>query len=174
MKANPDKCHCICSTDDKVNLAVENQNIFNSPCEQVLGVRIDSNLIFGPRINYNCKKAGFKLNALARITPQLDFNKKRLLLNAFFTSQLNYCQLLWMCHSRAKNNKIRCHERCLRLIYNDKRSPFKELLGKDSSVSLHKRNLRALVIKMYRIYHVISTSIMDGIFTLKHQYKYNL
>ena len=37
-----------------------------------------------------------------------------------------------MSHSRALNNKInRLHERCLRIIYNDKTSTFKELLEKD-------------------------------------------
>ena len=30
MKANPGKCHFICSTDDKVNIIVENQIICNS------------------------------------------------------------------------------------------------------------------------------------------------
>ena len=40
MKANPDKCHFICSIDDKVNIIVENQNLCNSPCEKLLGVRL--------------------------------------------------------------------------------------------------------------------------------------
>ena len=44
MKANPNKCHFICSTIDKVNIIVENQKICNSPCEKILGVRFDSNL----------------------------------------------------------------------------------------------------------------------------------
>ena len=41
MKANSDKCHYICNTDDKVNLGVENHAVFNSPCEIRLGVRFD-------------------------------------------------------------------------------------------------------------------------------------
>ena len=68
MKTNPDKCHFICSTDDKVNIIVENQKICNSPCEKLLGVRFDSKLTFDIHINGICKKAGLKLNALARIT----------------------------------------------------------------------------------------------------------
>ena len=37
-----------------------------------------------------------------------------------------------MFHSRTLNNKInRLHERCLRIIYNDKLSNFEELLHKD-------------------------------------------
>ena len=38
MKATPDKCHSICSTDDKVNIIVENLKICNSPWEKLLGV----------------------------------------------------------------------------------------------------------------------------------------
>ena len=53
----------------------------------------------------------------------MDLNKKKLLLNAFFISQFSYCQLVWMCHNRTKNSKInRLHEKCLLLIYNDKKS----------------------------------------------------
>ena len=80
---------------------------------------LTQNLTFDADINEICKKVGFKLNALARITGYMDLHKERLLLNAFFMSQFNYCQLVWMCHDRTKNNKInRLHERFLR--YNDK------------------------------------------------------
>ena len=36
------------------------------------------------------------------------------------------------------------HERCLRIIYNDKQLSFTELLNKDSSVSIHIRNIERL------------------------------
>ena len=50
--------------------------------------------------------------------------------------QFNYCQLIWMCHNRIKNNKINSlHEICLRLIYNDKKCSFCDLLEKNGSVS---------------------------------------
>ena len=116
------------------------------------------------------RKAGLKLNALARITPYINLNKKRLLLlNACFMSQFNYCQFVWLCHNRTKNRKInRLYERCLRLIYNDKKSSFEELLEIDSSTSVHNRNLRALATEMYKVY------IMNGIFTLRHQNQHNL
>ena len=84
-------------------------------------------------------------------------------------SQLNYCQLLWMCHNRIRNNEInRLHERCLCLIYNDKKFSFEELLEIDSSVSIHNRNLRTIAIKMYKIYHGISPTIINEIFILRH------
>ena len=58
----------------------------------------------------------------------MDLNKKRLLLNAFFMSQFNYCRLIWMSHKRTKNKINKHHERCLRLIYNDKKSSLEQLL----------------------------------------------
>ena len=75
-----------------------------------------------------------------------------------------------MCHNITKNNKInRLHERCLRLICNDKKSSFEELLEIDSSASVHDRNFRAFAIEMYKTYHSISPTIMNAIFTLRHQ-----
>ena len=46
MKANPDKCHFICSTNDTVNLIVENQITDNITCEKLLGVKFHYKLTF--------------------------------------------------------------------------------------------------------------------------------
>ena len=63
-------------------------------------------------------------------------------MNAFFKSQFNYCPVIWICHSRKNNNKInRLPERCLRIVYNNKQSPFNALLEKDSSIFIHERNI---------------------------------
>ena len=65
--------------------------------------------------------------------------------------QFNYYSLIWMCHNRTYNNKInRLDERYLRLIYNDKRSSFEDLLEKDNSVSIHHKNLQAVAMKMFK------------------------
>ena len=59
-------------------------------------------------------------------------------MNAFSNSQFNYCPTIWVFHSFSLNNKIyRLHERCLRMIYNDKQLNFEALLVKDNSVSVH-------------------------------------
>ena len=105
----------------------------------------------------------------------MDFNKKRLVVNAFFNSQFNYCPLIWMCHNRTYNNKInRLHERCLRIIYNDKRSSFEDLLEKDNSVSIHQKNLQALATEMFKVYTKISPEIVQNIFQNKEQGQYVL
>ena len=96
-------------------------------------------------------------------------------MNAFFTSQFSYCPLIWMCHSRSNNRKINMlHERCLRIIYNDKQSSFTELLNKDNSVSIHIRNIQRLAIEMFRFYNGLSPPLMNNIFKLKAESPYNL
>ena len=66
-------------------------------------------------------------------------------MNSFFTSQFNYCPLVWMFHSRTMNNKINhLHERCLRIVYSDKTSSFEKRLETDRSVPIHIRNLQIL------------------------------
>ena len=57
-------------------------------------------------------------------------------------SQFNYCHLAWMCHNRTKSSKInRLFKRFLRLLYDEKKPSFEELLEIDNSVSIHNRNL---------------------------------
>ena len=70
-----------------------------------------------------------------------------------------------MCHSRINNRKMnRLHERCLRIIYNDKTSSFENLLEKDGSASIHNRNLQVLATEIFKITRGISSSIIKGIF----------
>ena len=175
MKANPDKCHLLTSSSDKVSICVDNCNIKSSKCEKLLGIKIDIKLNFNTHVDEICKKAGQKLNALSRVTPYMDLSKRCLLLNAFFISQFSYCPLVWMFHSRGKNNKInRIHERCLRIIYNDKKSTFYELLEKDGSVSIHKRNLRFLACEMFKLKRDMAPELIKELILPNRQRRYEL
>ena len=82
MKANPRKGNLICSTE-KTN---------NSLSKKLVDIRLESKFTFDAYINDICKILGLKLDALARITPHVDFNEKGSSLNAFFMSQFKYCQ----------------------------------------------------------------------------------
>ena len=173
MEANPHKCHFICSPSVKTNIMVENEQIRKSSSERLLGVFFDSKLTLQSHIDNICKKASQKLNAISRITPYMSFNKKSLAVNAFFMAQFNYCPLIWMCHNKTHKNKINSlHERCLRLIHNDKRSSFDDLLEKDNSVFIPYKNLQALSIKMFKVHTKTYPEIMHNVFL--EQGNYNL
>ena len=69
-------------------------------------------------------------------------------------------------HNRTTIRKInRLHERCLHIICNDKQSSFKMLLEKDSSVSIHDRNIQWLATEMYKVSKGLSPPVVSNIFT---------
>ena len=175
MKGNEDKCHVLIRTKENVCVNIGTTQITNSACEKLLGIKVDSSLNFEDHIGSICKKAGAKLNTLTRIANHMPFQKRKLLMNAFFTSQFSYCPLTWMFHSRKLNNKInRLHERCLRVVYNDRLSTFEELLNKDNSVSFHHRNIQCLATEMFKVHLGEAPQILNEVFPLSEPSAYNL
>ena len=141
--------------------------IDKSDTEKLLDEKFDKKLTFDYHISDICKKAGRKISALARVTRYMGIAKKRILMNAFFISQFSYCPPVWMCHSRTNNSKInRLHERCLRIVYNDKQSSFNELLEKDGSVSIHMRNIQILATERHKLINNLSPTNMNRVFKL--------
>ena len=89
-------------------------------------------------------------------------------MNTFIKVQFNYCFIIWMFHSRSLNNKInRLHERCLRIIYNEKHSNFEKFLNKDNCVSIQYSKIHALAIELYKIANDMSPIIMSEVFKLR-------
>ena len=92
-------------------------------------------------------------------------SKKRILMNSFFWSRFRYCPLVWVLHSRTLNNKIN-HQRarCLKIVYNDKKSTYENLLLRDRSVSVRVRNLQILAIEMFKVHSDLSPPIFKELF----------
>ena len=134
MKANPDKRHLLTSCSNNVSICVDNYNIKSSKCEKILGIKIANKLNFNTHVDEICKKAGHKLNALSRVTLYMSFSKQRILLNAF--SFHNSVIIHFSLDVSKSWEKLinRIHERCIRIIHNDKKSTFYELLEKGGSV----------------------------------------
>ena len=175
MKSNPGKCHLLVSTNDDVAIRLENFQIENTKREKLLGIQFDNKLSFDYHLSKICKKASRRLSALGRVTPYMNLSRRKILMNAFFDSQFSYCPLIWMCHSRIINKKInRLHERCLRIIYGDKQSSFEELLEKDSSVSIHERNIQVLAREMCKVSKGMSPRQITKLFARRNEHPYNL
>ena len=57
-----------------------------------------------------------------------------------------------MFHTKEPNNRINSlHEKALRVTYQDRKSPFRELLNFDKSVSIHYKNIKYLLKEMYKV-----------------------
>ena len=89
-------------------------HIKNSLREKLIDIKFDCKLDLTNTSKIFAKKAPQKLNTLALLAPCMEATKKRILMNAFFKSQLNFSPLVWMCRKRSLNTKInRLHKRCL-------------------------------------------------------------
>ena len=158
--------------NENVHVNIGTSQIKNSDCERLLGIDIDCKLSFENHINQICSKTRAKIKTLARIAPFLNKRKRKLLMNAFFKSQVS--PLLCMFHSRTLNNKIkRLHERCLRVIYNDNTSSFTDLFAIDNSVSMHHRNIQVLATELYKFVNDLSPKLVSDCFKLNNTTVYN-
>lgn len=175
LKPNPDKWHLLLSQKrDDLSITIAHESIHNSENEKLLGIFFDNKLKFKVHIDKLCKKAGQKLHALARISNFMDLAKRKLIMNAFISSQFSYCPLIWMCHSRGLNSRInRIHERALRIVYRNYDLSFESLLQLSGSVTIHHRNLQLLVTELYKVLHNLAPPFLSEIFQINNSL-YNL
>ena len=69
------------------------------------------------------------LNSFHCITNHMSLDKQKMLLKTFIESQFSHCTLIWIFHSRTRNNKTnRLHEKTLRIVYSDLKAKFDGLL----------------------------------------------
>ena len=79
-----------------------------------------------------------------------------------------------MCFNRSLNTKInRLNERCLPIVYNNKKSNFNELLIKDGPVSIHHQNLQKLTVEMLKVARGLSPEIVMNYFNAENKYLMN-
>ena len=119
-----------------------------------------------------CKKVGKKLYDRARVIKYMSTNQAQMLIRSLIMSQLCYCPLIWMWHSRKINNLInKLHECALRLVYNDKSSSFRELLERGKSFTIHERNIQVLLTEIFKVKSRVASEVMTEIFKFKdHSY----
>ena len=131
---------------------------------------LDCKFKFNKHIEDICQKTLQKLSTFVRLALYIGATKKRILMNVFFKSQFNYCQLVWMCYNRSLNTIInRVHERYLRIVYSNKKLNFNKLLVRDGSASIHHQNLQKLAAEMFKVSIGLSLEIFDEFFQFREQ-----
>ena len=86
MKANSYKRHIIWSCSEPSTALIDGSSIESNTKEILLGITIDRDLKFDEHVNNLCKKACQKLNALVRLAPFMNVDKKWMIMEAFIES----------------------------------------------------------------------------------------
>ena len=177
MMLNQDKCHFLFSGHKYETLFVNvgETKIWERKQQKLLGVLIDRDLKFDKYVLSKCKKAGKKLTALIRISKFMTFAQSRNIMKAFIESQFGYCPIVWMFCGRQTNARINhIHKRALRAVYNDEISPFEELLRRDKSETIHRRNIKILGAELFKIKNGLSNDIMTQLVCKRNSVGYSL
>ena len=89
-------------------------------------------------------------------------------------SNFSYCPLIWLFCGKGANNEInRTHKQALRALYRDYEFTFEELLDKDKSMTIHKKNLQRLMVEIYKTVNHLNPAYMWEFF-IKKDVPYNL
>ena len=72
--------------------------------------------------------------------------------------------------TNARINHI--HKRALKAVYNDETYPFEELLGKDNSETVHRRNIKILAAELFKIKNGHSNDIMTQLICKRNSVDY--
>ena len=114
--ANAGKCHLLTRSKTPVDMHISNTEILNEEKVKLRGVNIECRLKFDFHVNK--KKESKKYHAVTIVWNCMNKKKRRILMNAFITSQFSYCPLVWMPHNRTVNYRInKIYEKALRLVY---------------------------------------------------------
>ena len=75
---NSSKSHFLISPCEMNSIQIQNSYIKASSSEELLGIKIDSNLTFHHHIISLCSKANKKLSALSKVSKHMGINKRRI------------------------------------------------------------------------------------------------
>ncbi len=85
-------------------LTLDGCSLNSSSSPRNLGVLFDSNLSFDSHVSSICKTAFFHLKNISKLRPMLSMSNAEMLIHAFMTSRLDYCNaLLGGCSARLIN-----------------------------------------------------------------------
>ena len=113
---NKDKFHLLVGGyKQSIWAKIGEARIWESNKQRLLVVHIDRTVTLEEHVSNLCKKAGWKLPVLARLSSYMTLTQRKVLMKSFIEAQFGYCPLVWMFHGRVLNSiKINhLHERSL-------------------------------------------------------------
>ena len=170
MKANPSKFQAICiSKDEKtIEFCINNNIIKSEPSVKLLGINIDAKLNFKNHVSIISKKAAKQINALLRISKQLNYESKLRIFEAFIASNFVYCRNAYDTFTISQDRKLeKLNERAIRLVCNDFTSPYQDLLDKTGKEMLYVTRKNGLIIFVYKVLHGLAPPVSNSFFKIQ-------
>ena len=162
MVVNPSKFQLLFpGIKREISLDFGSCTVSSSKQVKLLGVILDSELSFYPHIQTMCKTVLSKTKALMRIRSFLTQEQADAIYHACLMSYFNYCPLVWMFSSKMAHNMINStHRRALCARLNTFSGELTELLEKTNTISIHTKNLRLMMIEVYKSVNQLNPKIM--------------
>ena len=168
MDANADKFQFLAMDRNGLvpsSISVQGHTIPSCDNINVLGITLDSKLKFNEHISKICTKASRQINALKRISKHLNEESRLQIFKTFIASNFTYCPITWMFCGKKNSRKLeKIQERALRFVYNDKISPYIDLLRRGNFLSLSALRIRFLAIEMYKCTNSLAPSYLCDLF----------
>ena len=109
MVANPSKFQLMFLSKYKnieKNMSFDGKTIKSSATVELLGITLDKNINFKQHMQNICRKANNKTKALLLITKFLNLEQAEVLAEAYISSNVKYCPLIWMFCGKMSDNLI--------------------------------------------------------------------
>ena len=71
------------------------------------------------------------------------------------------------CYRRIMHKMIKIHERSLRLLLENYKGDFQDLLKSSGDISIHQRCINSLLTEVYKYIHGLSPEIMNEVFSIR-------
>ena len=174
MKVNNDKFQLILFSKNGINseesITVGDVIIPNQNVVKLLGVQFDNMLSFDAHVDEICRKAGRKLNVLARLSKTLDFESKLTLFHCFVLSHFEYCAVVWHFCSRDKMRKMeKIQKQALRYVFNDYTSCYTELLRKADKTLLYVQRMRSILCVVQNCLNKVGPVYLNDMFSINER-----
>ena len=174
LKANKNKYQAMVIQNSKKSnikikvMADENNEAEQTRCLKLLGVEVDDELTFGTHISNLCKRVSQRIGVLSRFRNMIPTNAKLTIYTSAILPHLRYCSTVWHFCKVADKRKIeRLQEKALRVVYNDKSTPYAQLLMKANLPSLQNRQLQDIAILMCKVRNGIAPHFINDLFAVK-------
>ena len=130
----------------RLNFKVGNQ-VTSEKSIKLLGINIDNKTSFDEHVSLLCKKASNQLNTISRLQRYLGFKEKKVFINSFVSTNLNYCSLIWrFCWDNSVRKIEQIQAKVLRILYSD----YKTLLDKSAKCTVKAKRHKTLGSEVFK------------------------